>query len=395
MDCSPTTHSLVSRLRYCVRWCLEWDIQNLSELHEWLLGARAPNLYAANGLIGEIARDLLSRKYLPTPFGSLLQSLLFALPKWGNLQYHRMLVRLPDEGIIGLDSYKWQECKRLPSTAPVLLVLHGITGDSRQWHITSLCSAALAQGWRPVAMTYRGCGDLPLESPMIYSAVDTSDLHAAVERVRQDYPDAPIFLAGFSLGAMLVTKYLADIKSGKLQPAGQRPVAAVAASSPFDIGSAWKRLAAASWFDPGHWIQWAVVIRWMWYVQRHAKMLSRIDAFDKRAFWRSRSMVSVDVTLTCKVLGYDNVERYYKDANSLPYIHSICTPCLFIVSEDDPFVRELPIDECRKNQNTVLAVTRHGGHCAHLQGLWPFNPSYIDESAVIFLKAVLRDVSAT
>ena len=30
-------------------------------------------------------------------------------------------------------------------------------------------------------------------------------------------------------------------------------------------------------------------------------MLSRIDAFDKRAFWRSRSMVSVDVTLTCKV----------------------------------------------------------------------------------------------
>lgn len=58
---------------------------------------------------------------------------------------------------------------------------------------------------------------------MIYSAVDTSDLHAAVERVQQDYPDAPIFLAGFSLGAMLVTKYLADIMSGKLQPAGPLP----------------------------------------------------------------------------------------------------------------------------------------------------------------------------
>lgn len=54
--------------------------------------------------------------------------MIAALPKWGILQYHRMLVRLPDEGIIGLDWYKWQECKRLPSTAPVLLVLHGITG---------------------------------------------------------------------------------------------------------------------------------------------------------------------------------------------------------------------------------------------------------------------------
>ena len=52
-----------------------------------------------------------------------------AIPKWGNLQYHRTLVRQPDEGLIGLDWYKWQDCaKRLPATAPVLLVMHGITG---------------------------------------------------------------------------------------------------------------------------------------------------------------------------------------------------------------------------------------------------------------------------
>ncbi len=58
---------------------------------------------------------------------------------------------------------------------------------------------------------------------MMYSAVDTADVHAAVERVRQSYPDAPLLLAGFSLGAMLVTKYLADIESGRVQPAGALP----------------------------------------------------------------------------------------------------------------------------------------------------------------------------
>lgn len=66
----------------------------------------------------------------------------------------------------------------------------------------------------------RGCGDLSLEAPVIYSAVDTSDMHAAVLHIQRIYPEAPLFLAGFSLGAMLVTKYLADTESGALQPAG-------------------------------------------------------------------------------------------------------------------------------------------------------------------------------
>ncbi|CAL8464532.1 g4067 [Coccomyxa elongata] len=187
---------------------------------------------------------------------------------------------------------------------------------------------------------------------------------------------------------MLVTKYLADIESGPLQLAGTKPVAAVALSSPFDIGAAWKRLALASLLDSAYWIQSAVVFR------RHEKMLSRIGMFDKTAFFKSRTMVAVDQTLTCKVLGYQEVDKYYRDASSFQYIQHIRTPCLFIVSTDDPFVRDLPIEECRKNQHTVLLVTRHGGHCAHLQGLQPFGRSYIDDCTVIFLKAMLDEMSS-
>lgn len=46
-----------------------------------------------------------------------------------NVQYHRMLVRLQDGGLVGLDWFRWQDCtNRLPPNAPVLLVMHGITG---------------------------------------------------------------------------------------------------------------------------------------------------------------------------------------------------------------------------------------------------------------------------
>ena len=69
----------------------------------------------------------------------------------------------------------------------------------------------------------RGCGGLPLESPRAYSATDTGDLHAAACKLRRLYPDAPLLLAGFSIGAMLVTKYLADLERGEYSDAGAVP----------------------------------------------------------------------------------------------------------------------------------------------------------------------------
>ena len=59
-------------------------------------------------------------------------------------------------------------------------------------------------------MPCRGCGGLKLESPRPYSQLDTDDVHTAIAGLRKMYPDAPILLAGFSMGAMLVTRYLAE-----------------------------------------------------------------------------------------------------------------------------------------------------------------------------------------
>ena len=51
--------------------------------------------------------------------------------------------------------------------------------------------------------------------------------------------------------------------------------------------------------------------------------------------------------------------------------------------------RQLPEMECRRNDHTVMVATKKGGHCAHLQGVIPFGPSYLDDSIVCFFKAVL------
>ena len=45
-------------------------------------------------------------------------------------RYQRTIVPTPDGGTFGLDWFRCEEaCQRLPDSAPVLLILHSITGD--------------------------------------------------------------------------------------------------------------------------------------------------------------------------------------------------------------------------------------------------------------------------
>ena len=60
-----------------------------------------------------------------------------------------------------------------------------------------------------------------------------------------------------------------------------------------------------------------------------------------------------------------------------------------VKSENQCFCRQLPETECQQNDYTVMVATRKGGHCGHLQGMFPFRPSYLDDSIVAYFRAVL------
>jgi predicted alpha/beta-fold hydrolase len=97
-----------------------------------------------------------------------------------------------------------------------------------------------------------------------------------------------------------------------------------------------------------------------------------------------------DEAATCKTLGFCCSVAYYEAGASANFIPKIRTPTLFLVSEDDPFLGGLPIAACRGNDKTVLAVTAAGGHCGHLQGLWPLGRSWADEVVMEFFGVLHR-----
>ncbi len=50
----------------------------------------------------------------------------------------------------------------------------------------------------------------------------------------------------------------------------------------------------------------------------------------------------------------------------------------------------MPEMECSGNPNTVLLATPTGAHMAHLQGMFPFGQSYIDDVTIDFFRLILE-----
>jgi len=98
----------------------------------------------------------------------------------------------------------------------VLVVLTGLTGGSYEAYIRSILSTACRPvsegglGYRAVVINFRGCAGVPMTSKQLYSAGYTDDLRVALMYIVKQYPNAPLLGMGFSLGANVLVRYLAE-----------------------------------------------------------------------------------------------------------------------------------------------------------------------------------------
>jgi predicted alpha/beta-fold hydrolase len=102
----------------------------------------------------------------------------------------------------------------LSDNAPVALLIHGINGGSFEGYVRSACAELASRGVRPVVLNLRGCGGQELTSGRGYTALQAPDVAVAVSSVAARHPRAPLLGVGFSLGAVLLAKYVAEADMG-------------------------------------------------------------------------------------------------------------------------------------------------------------------------------------
>jgi predicted alpha/beta-fold hydrolase len=219
---------------------------------------------------------------------------------------------------VGLD---WLEAPSLPADAPVLLILHTITGTSRDF--LSLAKDALSRGLRPMVCLRRGHTGAPLTAPRVNLLGCTADLRSQVAFVQARFPAAPILALGSSAGTGLLVRYLGE-------EGANAPVAAAVAVCPgYDTGPG----KAFSRFSPSMDAHILKAIK-RFFLRRHNEPLLRsIPGYADVAGAKS---IAAYQEAAYALEGYSSVEELHENTNPMGVAHDIRVPICVINAADDP-----------------------------------------------------------
>ena len=260
-----------------------------------------------------------------------------------------------------------------PANAPRLLFLHGLEGTIRSHYVAGFFGEAQRRGWAADLLIFRGCGDEPNRAPRFYHSGETSDLEMVLERVRTECPEAPIILAGVSLGGNVLLKFLGE--QGKA--IADQVVAAAAISVPFDLerGARFISTGFSRIYDR-HFLR---TLR-----QKALAKLERYPSlFDAAELNRAENIYEFDDAVTAPVHGFKDAHDYYERSSSLGFLSRVAVPTLLLSAIDDPFLPADVLDQVRavgrENSCLRLDFTEHGGHVGFVAGRLPWRPFYYAE----------------
>lgn len=269
----------------------------------------------------------------------------------------RERVKTPDGDFFDVD---WSLVNSKDDNNPVCLICHGLESCSDSEIAQELAIACNNANIDAACINFRGCSDKGAECNLTargYHMGFTDDLLQQITNIHSNNPNKRIYLSGFSLGAGVVTKLLADLG----EDAYRYNICGAAVNAvPFDASQ-----SAANLNGKG--------ITKSIYGDRLLKsMKERIkQQFDNSCdfpFERSKideceTIMDIENLAIAPVFGFDDAWDYYDKCKTIDKLDKISVPQLILQAKDDPFFKGM---ECPANNLSFplrIQYSERGGHC--------------------------------
>lgn len=284
----------------------------------------------------------------------------------------------------------WIELHRLDAPSPErprLLLLHGLEGNIRSHYVGGILDGARRRGWGAELLVFRGCGAEMNRASRMYHSGETGDAAFVLARLAEEFPRAPLGLAGVSLGGNVLLKLLGERGAGAATASRVRGAAAV--SVPFDLERGCRYIARG--FARVYEQNFLRSLR----AKAAAKLARYPGLFDDAAMRRARTLYDFDDVVTAPIHGFRDAHDYYSRSSSLQFLDRIRVPTLLLSAVDDPFLPPAVLEEVRAvaagNPCLELEFTPRGGHVGFVEGRVPWRPAYYAERRVLeFLETRLE-----
>ncbi|MRG48953.1 alpha/beta fold hydrolase [Chitinophaga sp. SYP-B3965] len=283
---------------------------------------------------------LLRNRHLLTIFPSLFRKIKPA-------DYTRTRIPTHDNDFLDLDFSK-------VGSDQLVIMLHGLEGDSRRQYITGMVHIFNEGGYDTVSMNFRGCSGESNKALRFYHSGETGDLHTVIQHMAATGDYKRIHLIGFSLGGNVTLKYLGE--QGDTIPAIVR--SAVAISVPCDLKDSSIELEKRHNF-----IYMKRFIRSLGLkLERKAKLYPKEISLAN--FGTIKNFKQFDDRYTAPMHGFKDAEEYWAKNSSKQFLENIRIPTLLINALDDPFLGKgsFPYKEADNNPHLYLETPETGGH---------------------------------
>ncbi|KAI1004951.1 hypothetical protein K3495_g3264 [Podosphaera aphanis] len=243
---------------------------------------------------------------------------------------------------------------------PMLVALHGLSGGSYEIYLRHVLQLLLDtegdQKWEACVVNSRGCAQHKVTSSIMYNARATWDCRQTVSWLKKMFPKRPLYGIGFSLGANILTNYLAEEGSACLLEA------AVVISNPWslDVGSA---ALQRTWLGREVYSK-TMAGNMKKLLELHYDEVSKNPNLDFEKIRKINYLHEFDRLVQGPTWGYPTEGAYYRDASSTDSLLAVKIPLFAINALDDPIATKeaIPYEEVRQTPNVVLCTTSLGGH---------------------------------
>ena len=294
---------------------------------------------------------ILSSSYTQAPLFYLNGHFETIIPSiWRKIEgvsYEREKTDTPDGDFLNLD-WSRVEGERL------LIVSHGLEGDSQRHYARALVKLFNQQGIDVLVWNNRSCGGELNLQPVLYHHGSSQDLDTVVQHVLSSTRYSELFLAGISMGGAQTLNYLG--KKGENVPSILKKAAVY--STPVHLPS-----SAATLRRPIN----------RFYNQKFlGKLKKKMEAkgkqypglIDLERLPDVRDFDEFDSHYTAKLYGFADAADFYEQASPHTHLKGIQVPTLILNAINDPLLGKecYPTEFAQSSTKIFLEMPKRGGH---------------------------------
>lgn len=264
-----------------------------------------------------------------------------------GVSYEREKIDTSDRDFLNLD---WSRV----GGERLLIVSHGLEGDSQRHYARALVKLFNQQGIDVLVWNNRSCGGELNLQPVLYHHGSSEDLDTVVQHVLSSTHYSELFLAGISMGGAQTLNYLG--RKGENVPSILKKAAVY--STPVHLPS-----SAATLRRPIN----------LFYNQKFlGKLKKKMEAkgrqypglIDLDRLPLVRNFDEFDTHYTAKLHGFANAGDFYEQASPHTHLNGIHVPTLILNALNDPLlgVECYPKAFAQRSSVIFLEMPKRGGH---------------------------------